>query len=723
MKIKRIVALLFCALVGISAAPTTEAASASEELTPDFIFYRSKVTDTFEGEIDIQSGRDDKVSNVSIKEGEDPSFFIYDHDNHCAYFDSLFRSGEQTLEITRGERTYEKAVDFAVYDHVTLEKAFGSVTLTVKDNRTLNAVSGAKYALYQNGKKLKEELISDSDGKITVKELEAGTYELRQITPSTGYKETTKSVSFTIGGLDLSGGDSLVRTTSGKKIRADSNETLIAGQYSPDIEIVAEKEDQIQTVSVLYRNYGATLEKPGEDLQKTYPTALSAEKAINQAKADGLICGPIEISYTLTGREGRSTCNYIQYMEKEIVTPTPVPTPIPTPTAIPTPQPNYNSGSNNGVTVSPTIAPTPAATPIAEGTLTIMASTDSGQTSDYAFSVIGVTTAGASFEQTYKTDEAGEIVRTIPNGTYTVSLKENSRSNEGIEIPEPQTVTIASGKSAFLTFSLTVTERDLTITVVDDDGVPLEGVLVGIFDPLAFEQSEPHLVTSNKTNSTDINQQLLQKKKDAEKAERLEDPYNRKNAVETAFTNENGMVVFSRMPTSDLQAAVITAPDGYAVSKDSLPIAAGWDDEYMLLCQYVRTEVAVTGEATGKPVLGAKAILKDQDGEKLTEWEITEKSHELIRVPAGQYGLTVSYGNEEESFTFEVTNEDANQTVSLVSKLSGNVEVAAPPTEQEEQGGIKQILLITLIGVILIAISAVGIFFWKKRRKRTGGYQ
>ena len=47
---------------------------------------------------------------------------------------------------------------------------------------------------------------------------------------------------FSVTSLEISGGDREIRTSEGKKIVAGKNEVLIAGKFSPDVELTASQE-------------------------------------------------------------------------------------------------------------------------------------------------------------------------------------------------------------------------------------------------------------------------------------------------------------------------------------------------------------------------------------------------------------------------------------------------------------------------------------------------
>lgn len=236
----------------------------------------------------------------------------------------------------------------AIYDVVDITPATGSVMLTVKNSRTLKPISGAKYALYSGSQVVKFGLASDESGKITVNSLAPGEYELRQTAAPKGYQSAAGSVKFTVTGLSLSVGDKEIRTSEGEKIAANENEVLIAGTFSPNIELTAERGNQISDITVTYEK----LDEVDEATVFHYVTLRAAQEEINHLKNEGEICGTVHISYTLKEPTG----SYTQYLTEEMAA-----TPSPTTVTTTAPAPATNSAPV-ATTAVPSPTPGPAAT-------------------------------------------------------------------------------------------------------------------------------------------------------------------------------------------------------------------------------------------------------------------------------------------------------------------------------------------------------------------------
>ncbi len=270
------------------------------------------------------------------------------------FFACVFPAGAVTITntATPDQVFYRETVgqeipdNAAIYDTVDVTPATGSVVLTVKNSRTLKPISGAKYALYSGGQAVKSGLVSDEQGQITVDALAPGDYELRQTSTAKGYQDASGSIKFTVSGLTLSGGDKEIRTSKGQKITAGENEVLIAGPFSPDIELTTAREKQIGGITVTYEAF----DESGEEKVFNYVTVGAAQEEINHLKNEGLICGAVHITYELKTPVG----SYTQYLTEEPkATPTPAPTLAPTPVA---------SAAPVTTTVSPSPTPAPAAT-------------------------------------------------------------------------------------------------------------------------------------------------------------------------------------------------------------------------------------------------------------------------------------------------------------------------------------------------------------------------
>lgn len=724
MKLRKVMAAALAAAISFSCSIPAFAATVTEEkeMIPDLVYYRNKAKETFDGEIDIRDGKA-AVSNVALK-GENPALYIAGFDDKTVQFDSLYKSAMETLLVTRDEKETEVDVGLAVYDRVSLEQDKGSVTLTVKNNRTLKAVAGAKYSLYKKGKSIEGGLATDANGQITVSGLHAGEYELRPEDPPKGYLATNVSIPFTIGGIELSGGKDSIRTTEGKKISADENEILVAGLFSEDAVLEGVKESQISLVTLTFSNYGAVLEKGGKAIQKNFSAVKEAEEFLNAEKNAGRICGPVEITYTLKSEPGRSTCNFTQYIEAETpqnTTPTPVPTPTPS-----YPQGNNNSqgngnGGNNSSGTKPTATPKPIATPTPaapkQNNLSISVFTDNGELEGFVFQLTGATSDGTAYQKDYKTDEKGEINVIVPAGVYNVAPKDTN-ANKGYELPPAQPVQIGEAGSSYLSFNFISTERDITLTVIDDDGNPLENVSIGLFPANLLVKTDADTEVES-SDATDVSQKIENVKEDEAYQELLDNPYEKKNALKIAKTDSEGRAVFSGMSTEQLLAVPITTPDGYADEQTPVDILNGLETEFTVLCEYVKVELSAIHPASEKAPLDAEAVLIDPNGKELTSWIVESEPHALIRVPDGQYTLRLTYGEETQELPFEVTKEKAQQKIELETTIRGNV-----PVEQAETKNASTLPF--LIAGLAISFTVIGLGCYvavKKHRKHKGGIQ
>lgn len=443
--------------------------------------------------------------------------------------------------------------------------------------------------------------------------------------------------------LDLSGGDKEIRTTEGKKIVAGENEVLIAGKFSPNITLTAAQEKQVSGITVKYENFGATLDKKGEEKSFEYVTLQAAEEEINHLKNSGGICGAVHISYTLAAKSGRSTCNYTQYLTEQEPDPTPVPAPpvnqggtsstptaTPRPTATPTPKVTPTPKPTATPSPLPSLAPvtTPAPTPVTDAQLAIACTSDKEKQA-FSFEISGTKADGGTYRKDFKTDVDGKLMTTVPAGKYTVTPK----TVKGFDLPEPQNIELTGGSSAYLTFEYAANQRDLTLTVLDDDGQPVPGVTVGLFEP--SEVSVPDVAKNTESDSTDISRTMADIKNQKEADEKLRDPYTKANALYVGKTGEDGDAIIQKVPVSELVAVPIDFPDGYAAEKIPTKIGAGLHEKYTLSCKYVTVDLTVHSNATDSAVVGAEVTLLDGSGDELATWTTERTAHRLIRVPEG----------------------------------------------------------------------------------------
>ncbi len=139
-KLNKLAAVVLAAAFAFVGALPAGAVVVTDLPIPDQVFYRETAGDTFSGEFAI----DKDITNVEA--GEDPAF-TFSFDGNTLKFDSLYASTDKTITVVCGEENTEKRLALAVYDPVDISPVKGSVTLTVKNSRTLKPVSNAAYTL------------------------------------------------------------------------------------------------------------------------------------------------------------------------------------------------------------------------------------------------------------------------------------------------------------------------------------------------------------------------------------------------------------------------------------------------------------------------------------------------------------------------------------------------------------------------------------------------
>lgn len=436
--------------------------------------------------------------------------------------------------------------------------------------------------------------------------------------------------------------------------------------------------------------------------------------------------------------------------EVPVVTPrpkvTPFPKATPTPTPPPTAAPSQPTSPNTGngttspqVSSSPSAVPnpintpvpgttaettaTPAATPSpapTEGTLTLVAEADNGVKEGFTISVTGTSQDGNEYSRDYRTDETGQVVLSIPPGSYTAAPKEGSHVNQGYVIPDGQQFSITAGESIYLTFYFTATQRNLTLTVVDDDDTPLENVTIGIYAVEDLEEKPVEEEVPIK-DTTDIIQKIEESSQAAVEEERRQNPYDRRNALALGKTDIEGKVTIEEVPVTDLVAVAIDVPTGYTLEMVPTDIPSGLDTEFEVLCEYLKVDLEIINESTGIPVVDAEAVLYDKNGEELANWLTEGRPHRLIRVPVGEYSLDIHYEDQTDTIALTMANDTTLQDMELTTFIQGS----AVPEETPEDPNMNWAGI--LIGVVVVAALCVaGVFgfrWFREYRKRSGGYQ
>ena len=426
------------------------------------------------------------------------------------------------------------------------------------------------------------------------------------------------------------------------------------------------------------------------------------------------------------------------------VTPFPKATPTPTPAPTATPSQPISPNTGNGttspqVTSRPSAVPNPINTPVpgttaqttptpaatlspapTEGTLTLVAEADNGVKEGFTISVTGTSQDGNAYSRDYRTDETGHVVLSIPPGSYTAAPKEGSHVNQGYAIPDGQQFSITAGESIYLTFYFTATQRNLSLTVVDDDDTPLENVTIGIYAVEDLEEKPVEEEVPIK-DTTDVTQKIEESSQAAAEEERRQNPYDRSNALALGKTDVEGKVTIEEVPVTDLVAVAIDVPTGYSLEMVPTDIPSGLDTEFEVLCEYLKVDLEIINESTGIPVVDAEAVLYDKNGEELANWLTEGRPHRLIRVPVGEYSLDIHYEDQTDTIALNVTNDTTLQDMELTTFIQG----AAVPEETQEGTNVNWAGI--LIGIVVVAALCVaGVFgfrWFREYRKRSGGYQ
>ena len=332
----------------------------------------------------------------------------------------------------------------------------------------------------------------------------------------------------------------------------------------------------------------------------------------------------------------------------------------------------------------------------------------------------GTTQEGNEYSRDYRTDETGQVVIEMPPGSYTAAPKEGSHVNQGYELPGDQKFAITAGESVYLTFYFTANQRNLALTVVDDDGTPLEDVTIGIYAAEDLEEKPVEEKVPIK-DTTDVTQKIEESSQAAIEEERRQNPYDRSNAIALGKTDVEGKATIEEVPVTDLVAVAIDVPTGYTMEMVPTEIPGGLDTGFELVCEYLKVDLEIVNETTGIPVVDAEAVLYDENGEELANWLTEGRPHRLIRVPVGEYSLDIHYGDQTDTVSLQVSNNTTLQDVELPTFIQGSV---AP--EEPSQGPSINWGMIVLIFVVVAALCVAGVFGFRRfreYRKRSGGYQ
>ena len=258
----------------------------------------------------------------------------------------------------------------------------------------------------------------------------------------------------------------------------------------------------------------------------------------------------------------------------------------------------------------------------------------------------------------------------------------------------------------------------MTLTVVDDDGQPVQGVTVGLFEPGGAALPG---VRKDAGDSADISAALTQIQDRRAAGEKRADPYAKSNALYVGKTGKDGTALIQNAPVSELVAVPVEVPEGYSSEKTATMIPAGLEGEFTVDCEYTSVDLSVWSTATDSPVVGAELTLMGKDGEELTEWVSEETAHRLIRVPKGEYRLAIRQGRLDDTVAFEVGGDKSLQDVRAETYLPGEVEESSQISTEAD--ALPAFWPYAVCGAAFSA-GAAAIFLWARRfRRRSGGHR
>ena len=111
-------------------------------------------------------------------------------------------------------------------------------------------------------------------------------------------------------------------------------------------------------------------------------------------------------------------------------------------------------------------------------------------------------------------------------------------------------------------------------------------------------------------------------------------------AVESWTSTEEAHYI-EKLPIGKYTLREETAPAGYLVAKDVLFTVkdSGIEQKVEMKDDYTKVEITKSDITDGKPVIGAKLTILNQDGKEVESWVTEEKPHYIEKLPVGDYTL------------------------------------------------------------------------------------
>lgn len=140
-------------------------------------------------------------------------------------------------------------------------------------------------------------------------------------------------------------------------------------------------------------------------------------------------------------------------------------------------------------------------------------------------------------------------------------------------------------------------------------------------------------------------------------------------------TNSKGEICFERLPIGKYTYREYEAPKGYLIDEKEYPFEIVQDGQIVKAVMendYIKLSISKQDITTGKELLGAHLILKNEKGEELEDWISKEKPYLVEYLEPGWYELmeiTAPDGYEKaETIRFEVKAQGEIQTVVMVDE-------------------------------------------------------
>ena len=315
------------------------------------------------------------------------------------------------------------------------------------------------------------------------------------------------------------------------------------------------------------------------------------------------------------------------------------------------------------------------------GALKIIKSSEDGKIADIMFRVIGTALTGQSYDETFTTDENGEIY--IPDlriGSYTVTEIGTENTVQYV-LPADQVAEVRSGDAMTVSFYNRLKRGDITGRKVSETGEALAGVVFGLFP----EETEN---------------------------------FTAESALAVVETDEIGVFLFEEVEYGKYLVKELSTLPGFVLLKD--PYAAEIDEDGVVIDlgeivnEHTKVQISKQDITTGEELPGATLEVRAADGEVLERWVSTDEPHLIERLPAGEYIL-----HEETAPNGYTVAEDVRFTVLETGEVQTVIMQDAPIPAVPNTGEDRTIVYVSGAFVLaLIGAYVSAILLRRERRKK-----